>query len=186
MRQIISVSILMGSSCKKITAAPSDKELVTWTAKLQDSLRYTVEQVEEITFYNGSRIYMSGGFFSISSFVENGVVIIVDTTEERSRQIDPMTEGKVTKTPERDPGSWVIKAMHVTFTKKNGMAFEFEYSLDRNGNTVLNKKASVTFEGKTYAISAYNTDSYGNVLSTTDKLLLYIQRRHVVLRDHQQ
>lgn len=166
-----------------VTPKTFETTLTPWTAKIQDSLKFSASQVKELTFYCNSTIRMEGGFFSITSFVEDGVAVIVDTTEQHSRTIDAWSEGKVTGIPQRDPGTWPFTSMHLIF-QKGDMSFDFEFNLDANGNTVLNKDAEVMYQGKKYSIRAYALRD-GQYQSQQCKLFINLKRKHVRIYDNQ-
>ena len=178
----LGISILMCmASCgaaKKTTQGPAGP--IPFTAKIQDTLKFTDAQYKDLFFYNSTVIQMSGQFFGIGTFVDNGVAVIVDTTDMRSRTFEPLTQGSITGTIQKDPQSNIITSMYVKFTKRDG-SMEFNFQFDLKGTVyVLNKSAKVFFEGKEYPILTYNEKTRE---SQPCILLFSLKRQHVTLSD---
>lgn len=175
--------ILTATSCGTTKKVPKKSEtqhdLFVWTVKFQNEFKFTADQLKEIVFSSSATILMSGAFFSQGATVENGVVISSDTTGRYSRTFDKNTKGKITGTPQKDPGSTVIKSFSVLF-EKGDISYIFQFDLASDGSYVLNSQGEITYEGKKYKITTYNPATN---MGEKCKLLFALKRQSVVIDD---
>lgn len=174
------VSIFMAVSCGTTKKIPTDQEFLTqWTLKLQNEFKFTGDQIKEIDFYLSNSVVMSGGFFSQGAVVEDGVVIASDTTARYSRTFDKQTKGKIVGTPQKDPGSAVIKSLSVVF-EKGDIAYTFRFDLANDGSYVLNSQGEITYEEIKYKITTYNPETNQGEKC---RLLFALKRQSIVIDD---
>lgn len=159
---IMILAVLASCGTQKKVAQPAAQnkntsDLLPWTAKLQDTVKFSTADLQAIDFYSSTAILMSGKFFSKSAAVEGGVVVIYDTTGVYSKTFDKNTKGKIVGVPQRDPGSTVIKSFSVLF-EKGDVSYTFQFDL--SGNIyLLNSAAEITYEGKKHKITTYNEET---------------------------
>jgi hypothetical protein len=177
----ILVTMVGCEGTKKITIpAPDSLEPIPWTTRYQDSCKFSDETIKEIDFYNSLEIKMAGEFFSRTSLIENGVVVIIDTSQSSSRTIFRRTVGKIIGTPQKEPGAKFASSMQISFDK-NGIAYNFQFDRMSDGTYALNKKGEVVYEGKKYAIFV----NYSATQYEPCRLLFKLRRMKVVINDNQ-
>jgi len=183
---LITAFILLTCACgtsKKTTTKPKPIETTTvpdlkvWNNKYQDTFKLSDSQLKEIDFYLSNSVAMTGGFFNKGAVVENGILVISDTTARYSRTFDKGIKGKIVGIPQKNPGSSVVRSLSVLF-EKGELSYTFQFDLVGDGTYVLNSQGQVALDGVNYKINTYNPATN---TGEKCKLLFALRRQSVVI-----